>query len=120
MSRMFLVGLALMALAIRPVQADGPRLLVLNKTDDTLSIIDPEKGTSVATVPTGHGPHEVAVSADGRTAFVSNYGDQQPGNSLSVVDLAAAKELRRVDLGTTDAAARAGVSSKPRCTSRPR
>src|SRR5262249_41859653 len=44
--------------------------------------------------------HEVAASDDGRLAFVANYGTQQaPGRSISIVDIAAGKELRRVDLG---------------------
>src|SRR5439155_3924744 len=54
----------------------------------------------VGRVPTGEGPHEVAVSTDGRLAFVGNYGSgQAPGRTISVIDLAAQKELRRVDLG---------------------
>jgi YVTN family beta-propeller protein len=74
-------------------------LLVLNKEDATLSFIDPATGTSSATIPTGAGPHEVEVTADGRTAVVTNYGAQSAGNSLSVIDLAARKERLRVDLG---------------------
>ena len=50
--------------------------------------------------PTGEGPHEVAASTDGKLAFVGNYGSgQNPGHTLSVIDLAAQKELHRVDLG---------------------
>lgn len=86
-------------LSVHTPRADDARLLVLNKTDNTLSIIDPASGSTVATVPTGEGPHEVAVSADGKTAFVANYGNQQPGNTLSIIDLAAAKETKRVELG---------------------
>jgi DNA-binding beta-propeller fold protein YncE len=41
----------------------------------------------------------VEVTADGRTAVVTNYGGQTAGNSLSVVDLATRKERARVDLG---------------------
>jgi YVTN family beta-propeller protein len=74
-------------------------LLVLNKEDSTLSFIDPAAGTISATIPTGNGPHEVEVTADGRTAVVTNYGSQSAGNSLSVIDLAARKERVRVDLG---------------------
>ncbi|HLL73447.1 MAG TPA: cytochrome D1 domain-containing protein, partial [Pyrinomonadaceae bacterium] len=47
----------------------------------------------------GDSPHEVVASADGRTAYVGNYGAQKPGNSLSVIDLVARKETKRVDLG---------------------
>jgi YVTN family beta-propeller protein len=74
-------------------------LIVLNKTESTLVMIDPASLQVVARIPTGANPHEVAVSADGRTAYVANYGAQTPGNSLSVIDLIARKEVRRVDLG---------------------
>lgn len=76
------------------------RLLVLNKAENTLAIIDPENFKVIGRVPTGEGPHEIIASADGRLAFVANYGTQQIlGSSLSVIDLAAKKEIRRVDLG---------------------
>jgi len=77
----------------------APTLLVLNKAENSLALVDPSTMRVVARVQTGEGPHEVAVSADGRTAYVSNYGAEKPGNSLSVIDLAARKETRRVDLG---------------------
>ncbi|HLG16460.1 MAG TPA: cytochrome D1 domain-containing protein [Blastocatellia bacterium] len=81
-------------------QPDKAWLLVLNKTDNTMSIIDPATLQTVAVVPTGEAPHEVAASADGRLAFVANYGTgPKPGNTISVIDVAARKELRRVDLG---------------------
>ena len=75
------------------------RLLVLNKAEHTLAVIDPATMQVTGTVAVGRGPHEVVASADGRTAYVANYGDQQPNNSLSIVDLASLKETRRVDLG---------------------
>ncbi|MCA1616584.1 MAG: YncE family protein [Acidobacteria bacterium] len=75
-------------------------VLVLNKADNTLSFVDPETLKVSARVAVGEGPHEVVVSADGRTAYVSNYGTQQVvGSSISIIDIAARKELRRVDLG---------------------
>ena len=73
-------------------------LAVLNKADATLVFIDPVSMKITARVPTGDGPHEVVFSADGKTAFVSNYGAQTPGSSLSVIDVATAKETRRVDV----------------------
>lgn len=75
-----------------------PVLVVLNKTDGTLSIIDPGTMKITGTVATGEGPHEVVLSADGKTAYVANYGAQTPGSTLSVIDVTNAKELRRVDL----------------------
>jgi YVTN family beta-propeller protein len=75
-------------------------LVVLNKSDHTASLIDLATKQNVAVVPTGFGPHEVAVSPDGKTAVVANYGaGQQPGNSLSVVDVMGKKKVKDVDLG---------------------
>jgi YVTN family beta-propeller protein len=76
-----------------------PLLLVLDKPEGKLLLVDPVAKKVIGQVATGTGPHEVAVSADGKLAFVANYGDQTPGSSLSVIDLEARKELRRVDLG---------------------
>lgn len=91
--------LALLALASTVVSTQSPRLLVLNKEDATLHIIDPLSGKLLGRVSTGSGPHEVAVSADGKFAFTSNYGTgQAPGNTISVIDLAAQKEVRRVEV----------------------
>ena len=71
----------------------SPTLLVLNKTEATLAIVDPNTGKVTGRISTGQGPHEVVV--DGRTAFVTNYGSgPAPGNSLSVIDLVAQKERR--------------------------
>ena len=80
-------------------QTPSPALLVLNKEDATLSIIDPSTMKTVAQIPTGEGPHEIAASDDGKMAFVANYGGRTPGSTISVMDLVAQKELRRVDLG---------------------
>lgn len=80
-------------------QTPSPALLVLDKDDNMLSIIDPATAKTVARIPTGEGPHEIAVSDDGKMAFIANYGGRTPGNTISVMDLAAQKELRRVDLG---------------------
>ena len=84
--------------AMGRAQTPSPALLVLNKEDATLSIIDPGTLKTVAQIPTGEGPHEVVASDDGKMAFVANYGGRTPGNTISVMDLVAQKELRRVDL----------------------
>jgi YVTN family beta-propeller protein len=77
--------------------AHASTLLVLNKDDATLVMIDPSSGKILGTVPTGEGPHEVAT--DGKLAFVGNYGTgPNPGKTISVIDLASKKELHRVDV----------------------
>jgi len=80
-------------------QTPSPALLVLNKEDSTLSIVDPTTLKTVAQIPTGEAPHEIAASDDGKFAFVANYGARTAGKTISVIDLAAQKEIRRVDLG---------------------
>jgi YVTN family beta-propeller protein len=80
-------------------QSAGGRLVVLNKEEATLVTVDAATGNVLGRVATGDGPHEVAVSDDGRTAFVANYGTgSAPGSTISVIDLSAHKELRRVDV----------------------
>jgi YVTN family beta-propeller protein len=75
-------------------------LLVGNKSDHTVDVVDLASGRSVATLPTGVGPHEIAVSADGGTAVISNYGTRdEPGSSLTVVDVDARQVVRTIELG---------------------
>lgn len=73
-------------------------LVVLNKAENSLSIIDPVSMRVTGTVPTGDGPHEVVLSDDGSTAYVANYGAQTPGTSISIIDVATAKEIRKFDI----------------------
>jgi YVTN family beta-propeller protein len=82
-----------------PSLAAAAELLVLNKSDATLSFIDPDSGTTTGSLPTGDGPHEIELSSNGRLAFVSNYGAAVAGKTLSVINVADRKEQRRVDLG---------------------
>ena len=75
-------------------------LLVLNKAESSLAVLDGRDYQVAARITVGEGPHEVIASADGKFAYVGNYGTAQVlGSSLSVIDLAARKEVRRVDLG---------------------
>ena len=67
---------------------------------NAVEILDGETLKSLARIPVGEAPHEAIVSADGRTAYVTNYGTKEKaGNSLSIIDLNALKETKRVDLG---------------------
>ena len=80
-------------------QRASARLLVLNKEDATLAIVDPVSGTVMGRVPVGQGPHELVVSTNGAIAFASNYGTgPAPGRTISMFDIAAQKELRRIDV----------------------
>src|ERR1017187_1434890 len=85
----------------RAQETPSPALLVLHKGENAMAIVDPSSGKVLGHVPTGQDPHELAVSDDGKLAFASNYAGPGPrgGNTLSVIDIAARKELHRVDLG---------------------
>lgn len=83
-----------------------PVLLVANQGDRSLSFIDPAVARQIATVhETGITGHEVAASADGRTAYVPIYGDSgvgQPGTdgrTMDVIDIASRKIIATVDFG---------------------
>jgi YVTN family beta-propeller protein len=73
-------------------------LLILAKRDSSLLIVDPSTLKVIARIPVGNDPHEVVASADGKTAYASNYGGGAY-NTLAVVDLVAQKALPPVDLG---------------------
>jgi YVTN family beta-propeller protein len=89
--------------ALSPVLVHGQvggRLLVVNKAEATVSVVDVREGREITRVPTGHAPHEVAVSPDGRTAVVTNYGTgPAPGNTLTVIDLARLAPVATIQLG---------------------
>src|SRR4030095_5946199 len=74
------------------------RLLVLLRNASALAIVDPASGNVLGRVPVGRDPHEVAVTPDGTTAFVAS-----PGVGISMIDVRAMKEIRRIDPGTGSA-----------------
>jgi DNA-binding beta-propeller fold protein YncE len=87
-------------------QSAGGVLLIVNKGDRTLGIVDPASGIQVATVAEdGTTGHEVAASPDGRLAYVPIYGNSgvgkpgTDGRNIVVIDIAARKVAGNVDFG---------------------
>ena len=70
------------------------RLLVLLRDASTLAVVDPVAGTVIGRVQTVTNPHEITASDDGRLAFVAS-----PTAGISVIDLEALMEIRRIDIG---------------------
>jgi len=64
----------------------SPALLVLSKGDLSLAIVDPATLRVVGRVPSGPDPHEVIASADGKIAYISNYGGGAY-NTITVADI---------------------------------
>jgi YVTN family beta-propeller protein len=93
-------ALTLAACAATVPMIGAETLVVLNKSEATASLVDLGSGKTLATLPTGNGPHEVAVSPDGRLALGADYGVRgAPGSSLTLIDVPAAKVLKTIDLG---------------------
>jgi YVTN family beta-propeller protein len=81
-------------------QTPSPALLVLEKSDNMLAIVDPASLQIVARIPAGPDPHEIVASADGKLAYISNYGGADSAlNTITVIDLAARKVLPPINLG---------------------
>lgn len=84
----------------------GGLLLVANKGEHTLGIIDPAADRQITTVAeTGVTGHEVVASPDGKLAFVPIYGNSgvglpgTDGSTLDVIDLAQRKIIHTIDFG---------------------
>jgi YVTN family beta-propeller protein len=98
MFKLFLIAGLFAGLLTGSLQA--ATLIVANKAEATVSLVDLGSGKVAATLPVGTGPHEVAVSRDGRLALIANYGTgPQPGSTLTLIDVPAAKVVKTIDLG---------------------
>ena len=76
-----------------PTLLSAQSLVITNKQAASASIISLESGKTLATLPTGDGPHEVAVSRDGKLAVVTDYGAQTSGTTITVIDVPGRRVL---------------------------
>ena len=96
--------LAVLTLTVSAACAQQARLLVDQKGDRSLAIVDPVAGKVIADVAeNGTTGHEVAASPDGRLAFVPIYGNSgvgkpgTDGTNIVVVDVASHKVVGEID-----------------------
>lgn len=96
--------LAVLTLTVSAACAQQARLLVDQKGDRSLAIVDPVAGKVIADVAeNGTTGHEVAASPDGRLAFVPIYGNSgvgkpgTDGKNIVVVDVASHKVVGEID-----------------------
>jgi len=100
-----MVGLLLLTAAFAlPAEAKPDlkgTLVVVNQRSDTATLVDLATMQAYKHVPVGGGPHEAAVSPDGKTAIVTNYFKQGvgPSNSLSVIELPSGDVRKTISLG---------------------
>ncbi len=89
-----------------PSAKTGGTLLVANKGDRTLGIVDPSTDKQVmAVAENGVTGHEVTASPDGKTAYVPIYGNSgvgkpgTDGSNMIAVDIASGKITGNLDFG---------------------
>lgn len=92
-----MIRLALALLLATPAAAET--LIVGNKAEDSISLIDLASGREVRRLPTASKPHEIAVSPDGARAAVVAYG----GTTIDLIDIASGAQLSRIDLSPNGA-----------------
>jgi DNA-binding beta-propeller fold protein YncE len=100
------IPLVLVSLYAPITHSQQARLLVAQKGEQSLAIVDPVAGTILGSVPEGGTTgHEVIASPDGRLAYVPIYGDSgvgkpgTDGSNLVVIDIAAQKIVGSLDFG---------------------
>lgn len=96
-----LIGAALALACAAEAQVPGltGTLIVTNKSPATATVVDVASGRTLATLPTGNGPHEIVASRDGSLAVVTDYGTGlAPGSTLTVIDLPGLRVARTVNL----------------------
>lgn len=98
----------LLAVSVCACCAGAQSLLVVNQRDHNVSVLDAASGKTLATIAepiAGEWGHEVAVSTDGRTAYLPIYGNSGVGRPgidgrvMLVIDVPSRKVVRTVDFG---------------------
>ena len=74
-------------------------ILILNKSGNTAWQLDATTGDKITEYQTGIAPHEVAVSPDKSRAVITNYGSEEPANTLTVINLNTHKVDTTLSLG---------------------
>jgi DNA-binding beta-propeller fold protein YncE len=82
------------------VTRDGRTLIATNKRDRSVSLIDLAAGRELARIPTLRSVvHGIAVSDDGRYAFVSVEGVGAEPGTVEMIDLEGRRRVASVDVG---------------------
>ena len=102
---LLLSAVLVLAAAVAGAQPQRPNLtgtvIAVNQQSDTVTLIDLKTMEAYRHVPVVAGPHEAAVSPDGRTVVVTNYNKQGAGQqkTLSVIALPSGDTIKTIDLG---------------------
>lgn len=66
---------------------------MLNKDENTVSFVNAATGVTEAKLPVDVNPHEIAVTSEGATSFVTNSG----GDTVSIIDNRGPTEIDRIE-----------------------
>lgn len=79
--------------------------VIVHKWDNSAGFYNTNTGEQLAKVEVGVKPHEMALSADRRLAYITNYGvnsytqQEEGGNSISILDLVRREKVGEIELG---------------------
>jgi YVTN family beta-propeller protein len=91
----------LLALSLLVAPKLSGTVVVVNQRADTVTLVDLASMTAYKHVAVVGGPHEAAVSPNGKRVVVTNYHSQTKGpqKSLSLISLPSGEVLKTIDLG---------------------
>ena len=75
------------------ISADASRAYVCLSMSNSLGVVDLAAGKMIGEIPVGVAPYGVAVSPDGKRAYVSNWGGRQPRTGERTADSAGTPTL---------------------------
>jgi YVTN family beta-propeller protein len=105
LQRVVLTCVAVMSCITAAAQPRRPNLtgtvVAVNQQSDSITLIDLKTMEAYRHVAVVGGPHEAAVSPDGRSVLVTNYNKQGAGQqkTLSLIALPGGDTIKTIDLG---------------------
>jgi len=79
-------------------------LILVDKLGSRVRFLNPDTYSELSNLDVGARPHEMAISPDHKTAYVSVYGDgvygnnPHPGHNIAVIDLASRQITKMIDV----------------------
>lgn len=100
----FLWNLILIGLLIFPIYLNtvaAGTLLVTNDLTNSVTLLDEPTLTPIQSIKVDNNPHEIVVTADGKYALISHFGDilnRFPGDSISMIDIQHSTLIKTIKL----------------------
>ena len=95
-SKTFAVGTFPDAIATAP---NGDLALVANYSSNTVTPIDLSNGKMLSSIAAGDGPAGIAITPDGKTAYVTDAGTSPVGTTITPINLQTRRALAPITVG---------------------